>query len=213
MMMKHNEHEQDSFFVGGNEVDEQTSNARLTMNHHEQEKDSLSDPRPPIHVDERTPQKRCTCITTCITADEARAVFVGGNEVDERTSISKSTGQRRQPRRKAKTVHIKTDAQPKMMKRRKLDFLTTSSETARPIGFDLRTRYIPKRLSNSADRLRAGAVAGPYLKELSHSKGLLNANQKELKRCTKMCRDLILINAAPEQFRIPDSIWMNVSGQ
>ena len=89
--------------AGGNEVDEQTSNSRFTMMQHEQ--DSLSNPRPPIRVDERPLQKRYSCIT----ADDARAVFVGGNEVDE----SRDTGQRTQPKRKAKMVHPKTDAQPK----------------------------------------------------------------------------------------------------
>ena len=131
--------------------------------------------------------------------------------MDERSSRSKDMGKRTQPSRKAKMVHPKTDVQPKQIKRRKLDFVMT--ETARPIGFDIHSRYIPQRISPSADRLRAGAVAGAFLKELSHSKGLYNANQREISRCNKMCRDLILVDAAPEEIRIPDSKWMNVSGQ
>ena len=59
----------------------------FTMMQHEQEQDSLSNPRPPIRVDERPLQKRYNCFT----ADDARAVFVGGNEVDEQTCNSRIT--------------------------------------------------------------------------------------------------------------------------
>ena len=121
----------------------QTLHSRFTTMQHQQQ-DSLFNPRPPISDDVRTHQKQCASFT----ADVARAVIVGGNEVDERTSRSKDTGKRTQRSHKAKIVHPKTDAQPKQIKRRKLDFVTT--ETARPIGFDIHYRYIPQRKNHTA---------------------------------------------------------------
>ena len=69
------------------------------------------------------------------------------------------------------------------------------------LGFDLASKYIPKANLNSADQVRACAVVGEIIDELSHSTGRINNNNRDRKRRLKMGKGLIRVNAAPYDLR------------
>ena len=89
---------------------------------------------------------------------------------------------RRQPARKAKKVHPTQMVEQMPAKKRKLVLLKSATHESLPLGYDIPSRYIPQRISPSADRLRAGDVAGSYLHDLSYGLSRKRKNSKANKR-------------------------------